>query len=451
MQVEKSMTDRSPVRGGRSPSLAAMRWVAPVLGLLTLAGPAMADWNVAGYLAARAVAAEGRASWLGGGFGSTGPGPLADGDETVFGEGQLHVTAEGRFGRRWRFFGHLTGRTVAGELDSGDIAGRDLGVVEAYLEGLFPLAGDRRLRFQLGHFLLPTSLENVEVGWSSPYTQSFSAINTWVGEEVRPTGVLFELNQALEDRDSLRLGGAVFGGNDSSGTLLAWRGWVLGDRLTVWDEVLPLPPLQGLRPGLGFEEQRAEGSRPFGSDLDDQIGWAGWARWSRHDRALVQWTRYENGGDRRLHGAFGDREYAWDTTFDLVATQLEGGGWTLAGEWMAGDSFMGFAPDSRVEIDFDAYYALVSRQFGAWRTSLRYDDFEVVDRDPISYDQSDQQGRAWTVALFYEPSPSLRLGLEWLEVDSERPEAALSSPESLFGTDTGGRRLQLELRWYFGL
>ena len=39
----------------------------------------------------------------------------------------------------------------------------------------------------------------------------------------------------------------AFRNNDSMGALLAWRGWSVGNRLSVYDEVLPLPPLTTLR------------------------------------------------------------------------------------------------------------------------------------------------------------------------------------------------------------
>ena len=39
-----------------------------------------------------------------------------------------------------------------------------------------------------GAFFPTISLENDDIGWTSPYTLSASAINTWIGEELRTIG-----------------------------------------------------------------------------------------------------------------------------------------------------------------------------------------------------------------------------------------------------------------------
>ena len=36
---------------------------------------------------------------------------------------------------------------------------------------------------------LPTSRENVDPLWQSPYTLTLSSLNTWIGEEVRLAGL----------------------------------------------------------------------------------------------------------------------------------------------------------------------------------------------------------------------------------------------------------------------
>ena len=43
-------------------------------------------------------------------------------------------------------------------------------------------------QFKLGAFFPPISLENQEIGWTSPWTITPSAINSWVGEEPRTIG-----------------------------------------------------------------------------------------------------------------------------------------------------------------------------------------------------------------------------------------------------------------------
>ena len=167
-----------------------------------------------------------------------------DGDDwketSSFGLAKLHLALDWQASPRFGAYLHAVARA---EPSRG--GGEELGVVEAYLHGELDLGATSALRLRLGHFLLPTSRENVEVAWSSPYTLSFSALNTWIGEEMRLSGLLSEVAWPLPRTaaDELRLGASIYGGNDASGTLLAWRGWGMGDRITAFREVVPLPPL----------------------------------------------------------------------------------------------------------------------------------------------------------------------------------------------------------------
>ncbi len=90
-----------------------------------------------------------------------------------------------------------------------------------------PAIGDTAsLDVRAGLFFPTVSLENTDLAWLSPYTTTFSAINSWIGEEVRSLGAeagpSFRISEA-----QLRLFGAVTRGNDPNGTLLAWRGFAL--------------------------------------------------------------------------------------------------------------------------------------------------------------------------------------------------------------------------------
>src|SRR6059058_5734897 len=63
---------------------------------------------------------------------------------------------------------------------------------------------------KLGAFFPPISLENESVGWTSPWTLTPSAINSWVGDELRTIGGETELRRRY---GSIELGaiGAVYG------------------------------------------------------------------------------------------------------------------------------------------------------------------------------------------------------------------------------------------------
>lgn len=405
--------------------------------LIPTPGKATGDLTVNGFVAVSGVGVSSQPSWREGGFGRFTLGADTPDDDETYALGQLHVALD------WQpspFFGtyiHVTGRA-----EPSEVQGDEVGVIEAYLHASIPAGASGSVDLQLGHFILPTSRENVEFAWSSPYTLTFSALNTWIGEEMRLTGLLGEYEVAFGNQ-SLRFGASAFGGNDATGALLAWRGWAMGDRLTSFGEVVPLPPINSLQPGGAFAEQRDDGSKPYGDDLDDRLGWAGFLRWQRTDRAVLQYTRLDNRGDRELHQG----EYAWRTEIDLFALELAPyPSFTLVGEFLAGSTGMGDPSTFRnVQADIESAYLLASWNPGRFRTTLRYDTFETVDVDGSGADNNNEDGEAWTLAFFWEPRDSLRLGLELVDLQAERP-AALD-----VGADpnTDATSVQLELRYYF--
>lgn len=443
MQRARPITSKSLRRSGPAllPSYLTRLLVPLTIGGCICGTSLASELQLEGYLSAQGVQARSQQSWLNGGFGRLTTGSDADegpNDTATDALGQLHVTLDWQLNRHWSAFVHGVARA-----EPSDSLGDAIGLLEAYVQGEWVVAEKDLLRGRLGHFFLPTSRENVETGWSSPYTLTFSALNSWIGEETRLTGLQGDYTLGLANDDQLTFGASAFGGNDSNGSLLAWRGWSLGDRISTFGEVLPLPPLTIFEPGGGFAVQRDDGTQPFGSDLDGRIGWAGYLRWQRDERALVQFSHYDNQGDRYLH----DGEYAWATEMDIFGFELHHGTFSWVGEYLRGTSGMGFADQAHVDIDFEASYLLASWQPSNFRMTVRYDDFEVVDLDQTPYGDSKEDGHAWTIAAFWEPTTQLRLGLEFLQLEAQRPDAALAG----FDPDTDGRSIKLELRWYFGL
>lgn len=405
-----------------------------VASALLTTGPAPAELLVDGFAFARGGRTEGQRSWIEGGWGRLRVGANAPGDDEGFGLAGAQLALD--WSPSFYYGAYLHGLARHQE----DALGDDVGLVEGYLHATAYLRERDELRVKAGQFLLPTSRENVDPLWASPYTLTWSAVNSWIAEEVRPIGILAEYELWAGDRSRFRLGGSAFGGNDTSGALLAWRGWALHDRLSVLGEWLPLPNLPTLRDGQLFQFQDERGTRPFGSDLDDRAGWAGYVRWTAglqgDERAILQITRFDNRGDRAHHAS----EYAWRTRFDQIGAELRFGEIVLAGELVRGDTGMG---RRRTDLDFQASYVLASWSRGPWRTSARWDRFETVERDfhPRG-DDNDEDGKAWTVAAFRELGAHTRLGIEWLELSSRRP-AALSAGAS---PDTDGTTFQGEVR-----
>src|SRR6202022_1618441 len=117
-------------------------------------------------------------SWLGGDFGKFDVGGRAAGDALT------RETAQAQLGfdytpATWLLL-HADG--VARHEPSGTF-GRRAGLVQAYVD-LY----NEHWRLRAGSFWLPTSRENIDPLWTSPYTITYSALNSWIGQEVRPIG-----------------------------------------------------------------------------------------------------------------------------------------------------------------------------------------------------------------------------------------------------------------------
>lgn len=360
---------------------------------------------LSGFVTARGIDVESRPSWLEHGFGK-------------FDVGANAHQEEAHLGIDWTPADWLT-------IHAHGLARRKGGLVEAYAD---LRKGDFRLR--AGQFFLPTSRENTDRLWSSPYTISFSALNTWIGEEVRPIGGELQW-QHLTSNAVVTIAGGAFRGNDTMGTLLGWRGWSIGNHLAVYNEVLPLPPLPF------FPDQRRDGTQSIGRDLDGRTGVTARARVSLPERATLQLARVDNRGDRELYRG----EYSWQTKLNLLSGEIDGQhGTTFASEYGWGSSGMGFAPRANVQITYYAAYALVSQKFGRNRVSARFDVFGTKDRDHSFAEINTESGRAWTFAYFYELR-SIRLGAEFANISAER----VSAPDP----NTDGRTVTLEARYRF--
>ena len=388
-----------------------------------------------GILSASGVNVRAQPSWLEGGFGRFGAGADSATDTKTHGFAFAQIGADAYL-TNWL---SLHANTVA-RAEPDAYGGRRAGVIEAYAD-VTPLETERhRLRLRGGMFFLPASRENVGPLWSSPYTMTFSAWNSWVAEEFRPIGAELEYRHTDASNGQLSFAAGAIVRNDTSGTLLAWRGWSMHSRLTTYGEVLPLPPIFSLSdPRFFGGKQRADGTKPFGRDLDRRTGWTGRVRYQMPARFTIQLAGVDNRGDQKLHRD----EYSWYTDFLLL-----GADWhpaddtTIAAELAKGDTAMGF-PVTKVHVDFRTAYVLVSQRLGRHRVSMRVDRFQNRDLDRTAAEDDAERGDALTVAYFFTPVERLRLGAEYVTLHSQRPAALQSG----FDPNTDGRTVTLEARW----
>jgi hypothetical protein len=408
------------------PVLAARRCRAACLALLAFGASAHAvDWEAS--LDMRLLYSDAYRSFMDGGFGTT----RFDSNDTGLRLGRARLAFSAPIGELW---------SVHFDASAWDDKDRSpVGVTEAYL--LFrpyPTAG-YRLRIKAGAFYPPVSLENRAAGWESPYTLSYSAVNTWLGTEVRTLGVEAQLDwlgRRTGHAFDLSATGGAFGWNEGAGVVVANDGFMLHDRQT---------PVFGRvgQPGVAL----LNGAEPF-LEFDGHVGAYAGVEARYLDRVVLRVLRYENRADPTVID-FASGAIAWDTRFTSAGLRAESEtGWTGIVQWLGGETAI--APGGQVwNWPFRAEFALLSRRFGRQTLSARYDHFRVdTNSPPPDFEPyGRQRGQAFTAAWMYEASSHWRFALEWLAVRSHsynRPDNHEGPPVA---TET---QIQLAVRYALG-
>jgi hypothetical protein len=371
------------------------------------------DWEL--DLDARVVSSNGERTFVNGGFGTL----RYDDSQSGLRLGRARFALSEALGEVWSL-----------RLDAsawGDHDSNPVDLTEAYLQFRpYPFAG-YRFRLKAGAFHAPISLENRAAGWESPYTLSYSAINTWLGEELRTIGAEGQLDW-LGTRTGhgfdVALTGGLFGWNDPAGTVIAYRGFALDDRqTTLFGRV---------------------GSSSVFREIDDRAGYYAGIEARYFDRVVIRALHYDNRADPEAFDR-ATSTYAWNTHFNSVGLRAEtSDGWTLIAQYLDGETYTE-QHDEYLGGPFRARFALVSRQMHNHRLSVRYDSFAV---DSESTDGSgSQQGHAWTAAYVFEPNAQWRFTLEWLRVTSDTANRALELGLPRLATET---QLQLAVRFALG-
>ena len=335
-----------------------------------------------------------------------------------------------RLGYRGTFGGlvHVALESVA--YGDGNFHAFDL--TEAYAE-LRPYPRSAwRSRLKAGAFYPPISLENRMRGWRSPYSLSPSAINTWIGEELRTLGAEYNLDwlghQAGHDFD-VTLTAAVYGWNDPAGVVLARRGWALHDRqTTLFGKV-------GERGG--FLDQR----RLF-YEIDHRPGFYAGLSSSIHDKLELRVLRYDNRADPTVESE-PIPDYAWWTWFNSYGLRWEPDEhWTLILQRLQGRTYAGDGDPTNCFV-FGSAFGLLSYARGEQRVSLRYDRFMMQQIASSFGFYNRDRGHAWTAAWQYAFHPHWSVAVEALEIRGELARRVA------FGVPPAAteRQLQLALRY----
>jgi hypothetical protein len=316
-----------------------------------------------------------------------------------------------------------------------------LDALEAYLAWHPAHDGALDWSVKAGAFFPTISLENDDIGWTSPYTLTPSAINTWIGEELRTIGSEGTLRYHTDNLGTVSVIGAMFCCNDPAGILMADRGWAMDDRPTGLFEHVRLPdateklfhiPIPA-RTGL-FDE------------IDHRAGWYGGLDWQMAGIGKLSVLRYENQGDpsAEMGGT-----YAWETKFWSFGARTAIGDLVLIAQQLTG--YTSIAPGgNEVVTKFQSAFLLASydlEKFGLedWRASVRGDVFQTrhiaATPSPLSED-----GDAATFDLSWQGVDRLKITGEALLMHSRKGEYAQAGvPSGALGQNL----FQLDAKLFF--
>lgn len=314
---------------------------------------------------------------------------------------------------------------------------RPLDVIDAGLRWRPVSTTAWRWSAKAGLFYPPVSLENDAVGWTSAWTLTPSAINSWVGEELRSTGAELRLDHRGE---AATWSGVVsaFGRNDPAGELLAARGWAFDDQTSGLFARVREPDVYAAPARAQVPVRFA----PF-LEIDHRIGWyAGISRDGVGGSRLAL-LRYDNRGDPEAWTRVaGRRLFAWHTRFWSLGGRLPLGRMELLAQAMDGATAFEPVEGRYLDSRFSAGYLLAGwNPGGAWQPALRIDLFRVRQLPDTLPAPLSEHGSALTAALNWRPDARWRLTAELLRVDSVRNQRQLE----------GGRPRQVDVQLQLGL
>jgi len=288
-----------------------------------------------------------------------------------------------------------------------------LDLLEGYFRWRPVSTGPWRWSVKAGAFFPPVSLENQGIGWTSPWTLTPSAIDSWVGDELRTLGgeATLEWRDGIDD---IQLSGAAYGWDDPAGVQLAHRGWVFDDQpagLFSDYRVTDLNAARAHQPVPAYAEMFHE--------IDSQPGWYANLAWSRAGLGRVQLMRYDNNASTHIEN---NEQYPWRTDFWSLGASTEFGEFTLLAQGMIGETLVTPDPAPASTTDFHAVYALLGWERDEWRVAVRLDQFGTRARYPGAGPDLGEHGWSPLTALTWKPLDWLRLTGEALVVESWRVE-----------------------------
>ena len=355
----------------------------------------------------RAIAADGERTWLKDGFGKT---RFGNGDDR---EGRLALANaalvwQPHFG--WDLLAHIHVQANPGQYNGVDL-------VEAYLKWKPIPESHTRFSARVGEFFPPISMEHDGFAWTPTRTLTPSVINSWVGEEVLVLGLEGAIETKLGEHE-FTLTAAVFENNDTSGTLVTYRGWAMHDVLATVFGDFAIPD-RG-HDWNEFYEEQAPSTEPT-REVDGRFGSYIRLDWSPPAPVTVNIMYYDNHGDPEAEE---EGQYGWRTRFVNVGVAVDLDDKTeLLAQYMNGETVMGHPMGGvwMADMGFTSAYLLVSRKLDFGQIAGRVDWFETSDRTFEVIDNNNEDGWAGTLAYRAPACEWATVVAEALYIDSDHP------------------------------
>lgn len=393
--------------------------------LCALSSPAAAqiDYGAGGYIDLRLVLPSDETAWLQGGLA-----------KTRYGEGDSNFQFAGAVGQGYL---QLTPEIYAEAVLRIEPEQRTfVDVLEGYIRYRPVSTSAWRWSAKGGAFFAPFSLENTEVGWSSYWTITPSAINSWFGEELRTLGAEGTVDWRTSN-GTLEMIAAAYGWNDPAGVMVADRGWAFDDRPTGLIDHLRLPDATLILFG-----DTPPQSTPIFEEYDDRAGWYAGISWDDTDRWHLEAEYYDNQADPAAHHG---PDFGWRTRFWNVGASWNYGEFTVLSQALSGDTIIDPFAGFESVTDFDSAYLLIGWERDEWRIAVRGDWFRThTDNTFGPSPELSENGKALTGAVSWLPRDWVRLTGEVLWINSRRDERIISGIEPR----QSNVQLQLSARFY---
>lgn len=334
----------------------------------------------------RLVAVNGERSWL-----DRGLGKLRSGSD-----GNLQVRPElGNANLIWQpQFDWSLSAVIVGSIQGGERT--QAGLSQAYLN-FRPMRSNNETSFSARAGLMwpPVSLEHEGADWHVANSITPSAINSWIGEEVRPIAVEASA-QTEAGSQRLRATLALFAANDTAGTLLTFRGWALQDRTTLAFNRWPLPPIS---------DPMAAKQAPFTHPLIDlhsgfahRPGYYVKLSWQPPIPVRIDLLRYDNRADPEDVNP--EHEWGWRTAFDDIGVVAKlGGGAELKAQALQGRTRIGYTSNGARWGDnrFRSAFVLLTKPIGQLGLATRAELFDTRNSGSVIDEDYDENG--WSAMI----------------------------------------------------